>query len=80
MIMRMGVLVCTRGMGAKGDPYTLTISYLFIYLHIHFIDPTFVHRQVNMKHVRKCRLHNATWSKNILTKNIYSIHVAETIK
>jgi hypothetical protein len=41
---------------------------LFIYLlHIHFIDPIFVHRRVNMKHVRKCKLHNATWSNNILT-------------
>jgi hypothetical protein len=39
--------------------------YIYFYLHIHFIDPTFVHRRVNMKHVRKCRLHNATWSKNI---------------
>jgi hypothetical protein len=31
------------------------------YIHIHFIDPTFVRRRVNMKHVRKCRLLSITY-------------------
>ena len=31
------------------------------YTHIHFTDPTFVHRQMNMKLVRKYRLLSATY-------------------
>jgi len=37
----------------RGDTHTLT----------HFIDPTFVHRWMNVKHVRYSMLLNATWSK-----------------
>ena len=41
--------------------------------HTHLIDPTFVHRWANMKHVRKQRLLNTTSSKNILNKSIYTV-------
>jgi hypothetical protein len=30
---------------------------------IHFIDPTYMHRWINAKHVRCCMLLNTTWSK-----------------
>jgi len=44
-------------------------SNLGYYIHkyirtlIHFIDPTFANRRMNMKHVRYYRLLNAAWSK-----------------
>jgi len=50
-----------------------------LYIHLHFINPIFVHRQVTVKHVRKYRLLNASESKT-LNKSIYTIYVGETMK
>lgn len=51
--------------------------HIHTHTHIHFTDPTFVHRRVNMKHVRKCTVLKATESKNILSKSIYKIYAGE---
>jgi hypothetical protein len=34
--------------------------FMHMYIHIHSVNPTFVHQLVNMKHVRRCTLHNAS--------------------
>jgi hypothetical protein len=57
---------------------SLAYRTIHIHIHTHFIDPTFVHRRVNMKYVRKYRDLSATSSKN--TFSIYKIYVGETIK
>jgi len=52
-------------------PYPLLQGRTHIYevctnRHIRFMDPTFVHRQMNMQHVRYCRLLNATRSRKLI--------------
>jgi hypothetical protein len=50
--------------------YIYIHSFIHTYIHIHFIHPAFVHWWVNMKHVRRCTLHNATWPKETINNNI----------